>query len=397
MLIKKVVVDRADRLYQLPPDIASFIPGVRRRVQSKKVKILDLATFNWTGVFPEDKEITSESLKPASENEIEQLKTELAEWYRSYHGVNLEPSKEIYIGGSISNLMWQIALSFIDHSDIAFVPELGIPLYSRLVTACGGQPLSYIISAKNHWLPDYDRITSPLGRIARLLFLNSPHNPTGAELNEKTITDLIWIASREHIAIINDAAYATLSGRKPVSFLSIKGGKNVGVEVGSFSYTFGLPSLPIGFAVGNREMISGIRQTSKFFNIHIPKYYIDFITTAIRQFPSDSLKKIRNTLNTNISEANKLISILGLEKAGYDSVPFLWTKIIGRKQSTTIARQLYRRNRIQTVPGVAFGNSGEGYIRFSTTASDETYSLAQENAKKRPGLLKRKDNDEGSD
>ncbi len=397
MLIKKVVVDRADRLYQLPPDISSFIPGMRRKIQSPKVRILDLATFNWGGVFPEDKEITSESLQQASENEIEQLKVELAEWYQSYHGVNLEPSKEIYIGGSISNLMWQIALSFIDHSDIAFVPELGIPLYNRLVTACGGQPISYIISAKNHWLPDYDRITSPLGRIARLMFLNSPHNPTGAELNEKTITDLIWIASKEHIAIINDAAYATLSGRKPVSFLSVKGGKNVGLEVGSFSYTFGLPSLPLGFAVGNREIISGIRQTNKFFNIYIPKYYIEFITTAIRQFPSNPLKEIRKTLNTNISEANKLITSLGLEIAGYDSVPFLWAKTKNRKQSTTTARQLYRRVRIQTVPGVAFGNSGEGYIRFSSTASAETYAQAHEYSKKRLSLLKKVDKDEGSD
>ncbi len=397
MLIKKVVVDRADRLYQLPPDISSFIPGMRRRLKSNKVKILDLASFNWIDAFPSDKEITSESLKPASESDIEQLKTELAEWYNSYHGVNLEPTKEIYIGGSISNLMWQIALTFIDHSDIAFVPELGLPLYHRLVTACGGQALSYVISPKNHWLPDYDRITSPLGRIARLMFLNSPHNPTGAELNEKTITDLIWIASREHIAIIIDAAYATLSGRKPVSFMSVKGGKNVGIEVGSFSYTFGLPFLPLGFAVGNREIISGIKQTSKFFNIHIPKYYLEFITTAIRQFPSDSLKEIRKTINTNTSEANKLLSILELEKAGFDSIPFLWAKTKGRKQSTTTVRQLYRRALIQSIPGVAFGNSGEGYIRFSATASADTYILAQENAKKRLRILRRDDDDEGSD
>jgi len=236
-----------------------------------------------------------------------------------------------------------------------------------------------------------------LGRIARLLFLNSPHNPTGAELNEKTITDLIWIASREHIAIINDAAYATLSGRKPIPFLSVKGGKNVGVEVGSFSYTFGLPILPIGFAVGNREIITGIRQTSKFFNVHIPKYFIEFITTAIRQFPSTSLKEIRKTLSSNISEANKLISILGLEKAGYDSIPFLWAKTSGRKQSTTTVRQLYRRARIQTVPGVAFGNSGEGYIRLSATASTKSYIQAQENTKKRMNLRKKADDDEGSD
>jgi len=179
--------------------------------------------------------------------------------------------------------------------------------------------------------------------------------------------------------------------------LSVKGGKNVGVEVGSFSYTFGLPSLPIGFAVGNREIINGIRQTSKFFNIHIPKYYIEFITTAIRQFPSNSLKEIRKTLSSNSSEANKLLSILGLEKSGYDSIPFLWAKTTGRKQSTTTVRQMYRRVRIQTVPGVAFGNSGEGYIRFSATAAADKYVLAQENAKKKLRLLKKADDDEGSD
>ncbi len=387
-IIKKVVVDKADRLYQLPPDLSSFIPGQQKSEQGRKIPFIDLATFHWPIAPERDSDIPASSLAPVGKERIAELCEELANWYGSFHGVKINPEKEIYIGPSITDLLWQLALAFIDTGDIVFVPDLGVPLYRRLTTACGGQPVNYMISARKSWTPDFERINTRLGRVARILFLNSPHNPTGAELSEKEFADLIWIAARENIALVNDAAYATLSGRKPLSLLAVSNGKKVGIEVGSFSYMFGLPPLPVGFAIGNREIISGLKLASKLFHTMIPDYFIELILEGIHKFPNTALSHLQAELTVTQAEAVRLLEIIGLEKAGFDTVPYLWAKIPRRRHATTVSAQLFRMTKIQTIPGVAFGNSGEGYLRFSLTAPVDNYRTAQERVKRKIRFLK---------
>ena len=154
-------------------------------------------------------------------------------------------------------------MAFIDHGDITFVPGLGLPTYRRVVAACGGEPVAYSVMSKDNWKPNFERVGTRLGRVARVMFVNTPHNPTGAELDEKEMADLVWLASKENIMIINDAAYQNISERKSTSLLSITGGRKVGVEVGSFAYHFGLPSMPLSFVVGNPEIISGLKLSSR--------------------------------------------------------------------------------------------------------------------------------------
>jgi LL-diaminopimelate aminotransferase len=272
--------------------------------------------------------------------------------------------------------MFTIALAFIDNGDITFVPELGIPLYRRVTTACGGEAVSYSLSAKNDWLPDFERVHTRLGRVAGILFLNSPHNPTGGELSEKNMADLVWLAGRENIIVVNDAAYAAISGRKQVSLMSINGGNKIGVEVYSFAYHFGLLAMPFGFVVGNREIISGVKLASRLVPSFIPDAYVDLALRGIRQFPNDLLKETRAAMARNSAEGAKLLNILELEKAGFDTVPFIWAKIERRRQAATATAFLYRRSRILAVPGTAFGDTGEGFLRFSLTVPPASYSAA---------------------
>lgn len=376
MLVKKVVIDKANRLYQLPPDIQSFVPAEPRRSLVRKTEVLDLASFTWPAGDERDLLEGQTGLQPASRERLNNLKEELAGWFHTYHGAKIEPAKEIFIGGGISSLMFTIALAFIDNGDIAFVPELGIPLYRRVTTACGGEAVSYSLSSKNDWLPDFERVHTRLGRVAGILFLNSPHNPTGGELSEKNMADLVWLAGRENIIVVNDAAYAAISGRKQVSLMSINGGNKIGVEIYSFAYHFGLPAMPFGFVVGNREIVSGVKLASRLVPSFIPDSYVDLALRGIRQFPNDLLKETRAAMARNSAEGAKLLNILGLEKAGFDTVPFIWAKIERRRQAATATALLYRRSRILAVPGTAFGDTGEGFLRFSLTVPPASYSAA---------------------
>ncbi len=383
MAIKKVIIDKANRLYQLPPEISSFLPSEPKRSLVKKREPLDLATFAWHGNEEEEASLRQSDLEPISPASLNNLKEELAGWFHSYHKVRLDPEKEIFVGGGISQLIHTIALAFVDSGDISFIPELGIPLYRRAVISCGGETVSYTISEKNNWQPDFEKVHTSLGRVASILFLNSPHNPSGAELSEKEFANLIWLASRENIMLVNDAAYASFPSRKHVSLIAVEGGKRVGVEVYSFAYHFGLPSRQFGFLVGNREIIEGVKQASRIIPGFIPEYFAKMAIPAIRRFPAKSLVRFRAQMEESRAEGFKLLNLLQLEKTGLDGVPYLWAKVEQRRQAAAVASLLYRLNRIMVLPGTAFGGNGEGYLRFSLTAAPEVYRAAVERVKRK--------------
>ncbi|MBN1212310.1 MAG: pyridoxal phosphate-dependent aminotransferase [candidate division Zixibacteria bacterium] len=390
---KKIIIDKANRLHQMPPDILSFIQTESLRPLLKKPDLIDLATFTWPVPFESYGAPSAAELQPASKEQLNNLKEELITWFDTHHLVRLKSTKELFIGSGIRTLLFNLALSFLENGDVAFVPELGLPLYRKIVTACGAEPINYNISAKNNWSPGFDRLNTHLGRVARVLFLNSPHNPTGFELNEKEMAELAWLAGRENFLVVNDAAYQSLSERKPVSLLSVSGGRKVGVELYSFSYLFGLPPLPFGFIAGNREVINAIKQSAGLLPSYIPAHYINLALQAVRKYPSEPLRKTRKRISQAASEANQFLSALALEKAGSATVPFIWAEIGKREQNSTVtARQLYRRHRILTAPGTAFGESGQGYLRLSLTAPPELYIEAAGRLRRKIKILKKKDN-----
>ena len=388
MVIKKVVIDKANRLYQLAPDILAFTREKSRKALLKKVELLDLAHFNWP-VAANAEHLSSDSwLKPASAAKLEQLHEILADWFQTHQRVKLNPHKEIHIGGGIGSAMLGIAIGFVDHGDIVFVPELGIPLYKRVTTACCGHPVSYTVSPKRNWQPDFEGISSQLGRVARLMFINSPHNPTGAVLGEKEWADLIWMAARENFVVVNDAAYYSIGDRAPVSMMSVKDARKVGVEAYSFAYTFGLPALPFGFTVGHADVINGLAAASRLSRTPVPEAFVELALAAIRQYPSEELLQLRKSLDQASVEAAHFLELMQLEKAGYDTIPFIWARIERRKQAVAQAALLYRRGRILVAPGTGFGENGEGFLRLSLTAAPEDYKKACERVKGKLRLVK---------
>jgi len=383
MIVKKVLIDRANRLYQMPPDILQFAEDSQKQGLIRRKDTLDLASFRWPVEFAEDQLPDTGGLKPASRDQIGQLREQLADWLQQRCHTKVLPDKEIFIGGRISTLVHQLAIAYIDAGDVAFVPGLGIPIYRRAVLACNGESIGYTISPKTNWMPQFERLSSRLGPVARMLFLNNPHNPTGAELSEKEMDELAFLAGRENILLINDAAYSSIAQRQPVSLLAARAGKKVGIELNSFSYQFGLPQLPFGYAVGNREIISGLKKVSRLTPTYLPAWFVDLASRAIRRFPNDNLKKVREIVSKAAAEAGNLLELLRLEPAGYTGVPYIWAQIERRTPAANTARLLLRRHRILVAPGSGFGETGEGYLRFCLLAGAESFAQAATRLKKR--------------
>ena len=376
MPIKRVVIDRANRVYQLPPDVLASVITDGRPSLIRRSQAIDLASFKWPAAFKKEKLPDADTLAPADSNLLGSLRQDLAEWYLKRHKVRLNPDTELFIGGGITHLVNLLTLCYVDNGDVAFVPNLGVPLYRAAVTSCGGEPIGYTISSKNDWVPQFDRVGTRLGMVARLLFINSPHNPTGVDLGEKDFTELVGLASRENILLVNDFAYASIPSRSPVSLLSVTGGKKVGVEIGNLSYLLGLPPIPLGYVAGHRDVINGLKQLPGRGQSFLPSYLVELARAGIRHFPSAQLRSMREYLQSAENSASQLTKALELEKCGRAGIPFVWARIESRGSSNSLARALYRRHRLLVVPGLSFGENGEGFLRLSLTAGAEAFEAA---------------------
>ena len=111
MLNKKVIIDKANRLHQMPPDILSFIQTSNLRPILKKPDLLDLGSFTWPVSFEAFPNPTAPEMAPASTEELTGLKEELAAWFLKHHHIKLNAAKEIYISGSIHSLVFSLALA----------------------------------------------------------------------------------------------------------------------------------------------------------------------------------------------------------------------------------------------------------------------------------------------
>ena len=105
MVPKKVVIEKANRLYQLPPEPDAFLPERRRRSLIRKTTVLELASFVWPIHADESRQVSAAAFGPADRDSIGRLKDALAAWYQTRFGARLNPEKEIYIGGNTSSII----------------------------------------------------------------------------------------------------------------------------------------------------------------------------------------------------------------------------------------------------------------------------------------------------
>ena len=385
-MVKKVVIDKANRLHQMPPHVLAFADTVRRRLRARGDGLIDLASFVWPVDYDPGVLSDESVLQPVSETRLAELKEELAGWLSRRYRIKVSAERELFVGGSVASMVYQLTTAFVDVGDVAFVPGLGEPLYRSAVTASDGEPIGYSISAKTGWMPQFDRLSTGLGRVARLLFLNSPHNPTGSTLSEQELAELVWQAGKENVFLVNDASLAGLLHHPPASLIGITGGKRVGVELYSFSHLLGLPCLPFGFAAGNRELISGLKRLERFLPAHLPGYCVDLAVEGLRRFPGRKLQSMRERVKTAAAPADRLAAALGLEPSGTPGVPFLWARSSKRTPSATLARTLLKRHKILVAPGTSFGETGEGYVRCCLLAGEQAFSEALQRMEKRRTL-----------
>ena len=211
--------------------------------------------------FPEVVDaLANETRKPEnrgySDNGGAALKAAAARYLRGVCGVEVDAEKQIIHSIGSKPALAMLAAALINPGDVALMTVPGYPVFGTHTRYYGGQVYNLPLTAANRFLPDLSSIPGDILDRAKVLVLNYPNNPTGASATPEFFGQVVAFALEHRLAVIHDFAYAALvfEGR-PLSFLSIPGAIEVGVELHSTSKNFNMTGWRCGFVAGNERLV----------------------------------------------------------------------------------------------------------------------------------------------
>lgn len=165
----------------------------------------------------------------------------------------IDPETEVVHSIGSKPALAMLPSCFINPGDITIMTVPGYPVLGTHTKYLGGQVFTVELKKENKFLPDLNEIPEDIARKAKLLYLNYPNNPTGASATPEFFAEVVAWAKKYDVVVIHDAPYAALTydGLKPLSFLSVPGAKDVGVELHSLSKSYNMTGWRIGFVAGN--------------------------------------------------------------------------------------------------------------------------------------------------
>jgi len=305
------------------------------------------------------------------------LKQAAADFYLREYGVILDPDKEVAIlFGGKSGLV-EIPQCLLNPGDTILVPDPGYPDYLSGVALAKAGMVTMPLRAQNNFLPDYDELSAKILSEAKLMFLNYPNNPTGATATSDFFKETVKLASVNDICVVHDFAYGAIGfdGEKPLSFLQVEGAKDVGIEIYTLSKTYNMAGWRVGFAVGNKSVISAI----ELLQDHL---YVSLFG-AVQEAAAEALTGPQECVNelNRLYEHRRNVLIDGLHSLGWTvTAPkgsfFAWLRVPDGFSSEEFANILLEEAHIMVAPGIGFGEFGEGYVRVGLLSSEQRLAEA---------------------
>ncbi|MCT1532188.1 aminotransferase class I/II-fold pyridoxal phosphate-dependent enzyme [Sphingobacterium daejeonense] len=310
------------------------------------------------------------------------LRTAMADWYRRYYRVNLNPDTQILpLIGSKEGIV-HICMTYLQEGDYALIPNPGYPAYSSAVTITGATPLTYDLKLENNWLPDFDQLEQMDLSKVKLMWINYPHMPTGALANRDFFEKVIAFGKKHQILICHDNPYSFILNDNPQSIMEVPGALDVAIELNSLSKSSNMAGWRIGMLIADEKRIGQIMRFKSNMDSGM------FLPMQLAAATALSLDKSWYTeLNEEYRKRrNKVFEIMNLLNCSYDENQvglFVWAKIpAGYENSYQLCDNILYNAHVFITPGGIFGSEGEQYIRISLCAKVEVYELAIERIKK---------------
>ena len=312
-----------------------------------------------------------------SNSGLMELREEICNYLSRRVGVSYVPKSEVIItvGGSEAI---DIALrAMLDRDDEVLIPQPSYVSYEPCTILAGGKPVIINLKAENEFRLTKQELLDAITDKTKILVLPFPNNPTGAIMERKDLEDIAEVCIEKDIFVLSDEIYSELSYKgEHVSIASLPGMKERTILINGFSKAYAMTGWRLGYACGPKEIITQMTKIHQFAIMCAPTTSQYAAIEALKNGDNDvaMMRDAYNQRRRFLMDAFRKMGIDCFEPFGAFYV-FPCIKEFGMT-SEEFATRLLQEEKVAVVPGTAFGDCGEGFLRISYAYSIENLKVA---------------------
>jgi len=302
-----------------------------------------------------------------------ELRQELARYLKKSHGLDYDPETELLITVGVSEGLDLACRAILDPDDEVIMPDPGYVSYNSCTILAGGKPVMVPTNEKNNFEISAADIEAQINDKTKAIMLGYPSNPTGAVMPRDKLEQIAEVARRHNLLIISDEIYGSLVyGVEHTCLATLPKMKESTILLGGFSKAYAMTGWRLGYAAASKEVIAAM------FKIH--QYTIMCAPTMAQVAAIEALKAGEDDVAKMVEDYNRrrLVMVKGLNKIGLPCFEpkgafYAFPSIKGTGlTSEEFAEKLLMEEKVAVVPGDAFGQCGEGYVRccYATSLED---------------------------
>lgn len=301
------------------------------------------------------------------------LRQAVATWLRRRHGAAADPERHVLALIGSKEGLGHLPLALLAEGDEALVPDPGYPVYSQATVLAGGRPVPYRLRAEHGFRPDWEELARLVTPRTRLLYLNYPHNPTGAGADADLLRQAVAFGARHGLVVAQDAAYLEVAfgAERPPSLLAVADlERERVVEFHSLSKTFNMTGWRVGFAVGHAAVLRDLARVKESLDSGVFGAVQEAAAAGLGEAFPALLAETLAPYPRRRAAVTAALAAAGVEVFPATATFYVWARVPGGGSSLDFCRHVLDALDLVLTPGIGFGAGGEGWFRVSLTAPD---------------------------
>lgn len=297
---------------------------------------------------------------------IPELRASLVKKLEKENGIKTD-IEEIIVTSGASEALALALLATVNPGDEVLIPDPGFVAYAPLTRVAGGIPKPFKVKEEDRFDIDPEEINAGIGEKTRALILNTPNNPTGAVSSEGALKNIAEICSRNGIFVISDEVYEKIifQGRHH----SIGQYTDLAITVNGFSKSYAMTGLRLGYVHSRLDVIERMLKVHQYLQASTNSLSQRAALAALQSRDGAS-EEMRNVFRRRRDLIVQLLNdIPGVRCLSPQGTFYAFPDFSSHGDSRTLTMKILKEARVVTTPGTAFGENGEGFIRFSYACS----------------------------
>lgn len=295
------------------------------------------------------------------------LREEIADFYERKYNISYNPKNEVLVTVGGSEGIDMAIRTLIDPGDDVLLVEPSFVCYRPIAQTCGANVISIATKEENGFKLTAEEIEKAVTPKTKLLIFPYPNNPTGAVMRKEDLEKICEVIKKHNIFVISDEIYSELTYGEEThcSIASIDGMKERTIVINGFSKTYSMTGWRLGYALGPAPVIAQMTKLHQFAIMSAPTNSQQAAVDALKNGDTD-IEKMKNDYDMRRRYTVNTFNEMGLSCFEPEGAFYVFPSIKSTGlTSDEFCEKLILSKRVAVVPGSAFGESGEGYIRVS--------------------------------